>query len=172
MVSLATAVPRKVDVRIPSGQAATLRPGPLSIVDGRPADRVVAVACQRRWRTTTVALPVDERTAQRLERSNRRRWTYRWRIAPPLLAVYTVELALAVLAAVRYDTRLLFWLDLVNLIGLPIVVFGVLWQSLGAPRQVPRRVRGWIVVRDVDPQAAAAWVAANPTAGMRLLSWG
>ena len=164
-MTMTIAMPQRVDVRVPREQAGTLRPGPLSITDGRPAARAVTL---RVWRVPTVTLPVDEQTARRLERIRRRRVRFLRYVMPTFLTLAVGLAALGAVVVLRYGNR--FWLPAqIVSSGLTSATFILnIFNWIGVPAQYPF-IRGqYVLVRDVDPIAAAAWAAANPGAGMEL----
>ena len=160
--------PQRVDVRVPLAQAATLRPGPLSVINGQPATHAASVCCLSA-RGLSITVPVDEHTAARLERTCRREANHRRRTIPAILAVTLGLAALCVVAIVQYDWNLAKALACVAPVFALAVEAAIVWPSRGKARQHPERVGQQVLVRDVDPQAAAAWYAANPGSGMELL---
>ena len=167
-MTMTTWMPQRVDVRVPREQAGTLRPGPLSITDGRPTARAVTVRITVR-RMPTMTLPADEQTARRLERISRRRARFLRYVLPTYITLIVGIAALAAVVILSDDRRLWFPTQSMPLVLAAASSFLSLFNLINVPAQYPFMQGQYVMVRDVDPVAAAAWAAANPDAGMELV---
>jgi hypothetical protein len=117
-----------------------------------------------------VLLPVDESTAQNIERTCGLWKMLRRRVEPAGLAAMCLAAVVAVVVGVLFDSgrgvALLAAVGLVQSVARLVTSISVMQSQ---SRHHPTLSRRYLLIRDVDGRAAAAWRALNPDAGMELL---
>jgi hypothetical protein len=149
-----------VDVWVASKTAGTLTPPAVSIVGGE-AEAITVRICVLR-RPLEKSLTVGSATARKLSQACRRQAIWERKVIPGVLIAAAVLAIVGITGTMRHDSRLvLIALPLIIVLAVAVGIGRLTLRLLSSPHHPRLKGRYTVLIRDVDREAAQAWVHLN-----------